>query len=94
MTKNQALQIAAERVKMYRQGRGWIVSHYDPKARAYRTSHEMPYEQARSAMLENRLGEALNALGYNDDDTIYLAVRYSGPDVFGSLRERLNMAVQ
>ena len=33
---------------MYRQGRGWIVSVYDPAVKAARLTQEMSYWQARA----------------------------------------------
>jgi len=35
---------------MYKQGRGYIVCTWDDKVQCYRTSHEMPYFQARAAV--------------------------------------------
>ena len=47
MTKNRGIRLMRTiTVKKYRQGAGWVVASWDPKVRAWRTSHQMSYSHA------------------------------------------------
>lgn len=65
MTITKAIRKATRFVELSPQGQGWIVYSYDAEHRAWRSSQEMPYSQARTALAESRIECALVALGHD-----------------------------
>lgn len=88
MTKTQALKQATEDVTMYRQGSQWIMSSYDPKARANRVSHAMSYWVAREQVTQARAERVLVLMGHDPYDPVTLAAYEM--DQGGNLAERVN----
>jgi len=54
MTKTEATQQARSEITMYGQGRGWIISKWDPQVRASWLSEERDYYTARAQVAEAR----------------------------------------
>jgi len=71
MSKTAATKKARSEVVMYRQGRGWIVSVYDHRARATRLSHEMRWPAALAFAREAREDRAQELLGIPTDERRY-----------------------
>lgn len=73
MTKTQAISKARLEVRLYSQGRGWIVTQYDHKADAWRASQEMPFVMAQSFRRYEWNVQAYKLMGRSKDDAEFLA---------------------
>jgi hypothetical protein len=52
VTKTAATKQAASESSIYKQGSGWIFSHWDDDVQCHRVSGEMPYQAALYARKE------------------------------------------
>ena len=88
-SQTAAIAAGTANSRMYRQGDGWIVSRYDDSVKAWRTTQEKPYALARQHLADNRVGDALVALGYDPADADSLAMEVTG----GTVRDRVSRIV-
>lgn len=67
MTKAEATRQAKEEITMYRQGKGWIVSAYDPRIQLNRISSEMQFWNAQDKVRAERTSriEELLCIAYD-----------------------------
>lgn len=73
MNKTQAISKARSEVRLYSQGKGWVVTRYDHKARAWRVSHEMCFSLARGFRRCEWNIRAYELMGWNSEDAEFLA---------------------
>lgn len=73
MTKSAAIRQARNEVRLYPQGRGWVLSQWDQQVRAWRNSHEMQWGEARAARRHRRMARAYELMGHSRYDAEFLA---------------------
>lgn len=67
ISRSEAIRRAREQVKIYRQGRGWVVDVWDEFCNAWRVGSERDYWQARQLAGQRMLEAAMREMGIEDD---------------------------